>query len=132
MVLVSPELKSVPFAPNSLGAPASWLNVPLEPVTRWWEPPLLSSKVTAWPALMVTSVVPLKLVPPIVMVAAPDPPPPLEPPPHAARPSAMVRTRPASAKPRARTRRRIAHSILLAHRCPHSPIQGCEHGRDSA
>src|SRR5690242_14001137 len=43
---------------------------------------------------MVTSVVPLKLMPPIVMVAAPEPPPPLEPPPpHAARPRARIRRR---------------------------------------
>src|SRR5579872_775013 len=71
MVLVSPGWNKVPLDENSEGAPASWLKVPFEPVTRLCVPPFVSSKVTDWPALMVTVVVPLNDVVAILMVAAP-------------------------------------------------------------
>lgn len=69
----SPGANEAPLAElNSVGAPLMAENCPPWPMTRLCTPPPVegSSKSTAWPALIVTLVFPLKLNFPKVMVAA--------------------------------------------------------------
>jgi hypothetical protein len=73
-VFLSPGARSRPAdALNSLGAPEAAVNCPFVPVTKWCVPPDESSKVTDSPALIVTFVVPLKLLAPRLIVALPLP-----------------------------------------------------------